>query len=442
MSRGTIPQQTGVTMIAHKMRRILWLILICIPTAASVSAQGKNPPGFVFMPGDLRLLEECAAADQQFERRALVYHDAALEEYLTDLAAAALPAQTPEKVEWQFRILRAPVERPFALPNGSIYIPSGLLARIENDDQLFGTLAREVCHVSERHAYLTNQSLGRKFMATEVAGFAAAGVILGSLIVNDARSGLFAAVSGYSRQFEEAADRAAVERMKGTGRDPAQLQRLFEIQGDVLEPAEVGNTARDRVSYLKTLLGGAKTIGGAPDAAYLDRLRPLFLQDIQLDLDTQQYRRGVAGARRIATAYPDDAVAAYWLGEAYRFLGPRTERPSNEELATWDRFAARRVPLPVVQNERASLAATSKGEATLKENLQKAEGLFRKAERLDPTFAEPYFGLGSLYAELGKKEEAIEAYRKYMELATQPYDRDRAGRRIDALASTPAGGVK
>ena len=45
----------------------------------------------------------------------------------------------------------------FALPNGSIYVFSGLLARAENDDQLAGVLAHEATHVTNRHAYIFNR---------------------------------------------------------------------------------------------------------------------------------------------------------------------------------------------------------------------------------------------------------------------------------------------
>jgi tetratricopeptide (TPR) repeat protein len=39
-----------------------------------------------------------------------------------------------------------------------------------------------------------------------------------------------------------------------------------------------------------------------------------------------------------------------------------------------------------------------------------------KANELDPTLPEPYYGLGALYKQQGKREEAIQAFEKFLEI--------------------------
>src|SRR5260370_41033350 len=91
------------------MRRILATAVALVSAAAvtpAVSGQSQTP--FTFTKVDLKLLEESEALDRQFEKRALVYHDAALEKHFTDPAAPLLPGTPLEHVRWKFRILRAP----------------------------------------------------------------------------------------------------------------------------------------------------------------------------------------------------------------------------------------------------------------------------------------------------------------------------------------------
>src|SRR6266536_343005 len=109
------------------MRLIPIAAVAALATVALLPARGQSQPPFVFNKADLKLLKECEALDEQFEKRALVYHDAALERHLTGLTAPLLPTAPLEHVEWKFRILRDPMPNAFGLPNGSVYIDTGLL---------------------------------------------------------------------------------------------------------------------------------------------------------------------------------------------------------------------------------------------------------------------------------------------------------------------------
>ena len=80
-----------------------------------------------------------------------------------------------------------------------------------------------------------------------------------------------------------------------------------------------------------------------------------------------------------------------------------------------------------------ALTKTPAGAAALRANQQRAEELFLKAATVDPSMAEPYFGLGALYQQQAKTQEAVAAYRKYITLSRQPADKGRAERRIAAI---------
>jgi predicted Zn-dependent protease len=430
------------------MRRILATAIVIAGAAAVMpAARGESRTPFRFTKVDLKLLEECAALDRQLESRALVYHDVALEKHLADLAAPLLPSAPLEHVAWKFRILRDPMVNAFALPNGSVYVFSGLLARAENDDQLAGVLAHEATHVTNRHAYEFNRSVRKKTVAAEVVAVAAEWTPVGGLggwavaaAANMSQFAIATMVYGYSRQLEEEADRNAVDRVRQAGRDPMQIIRMFAIMDQRLEPEPVPYTFRDhppikeRIAYLKEVLGADRDVAPGSDGGYLDRMRTVILQNIQLDLDSRRFRSAVAAAERLATAHPDDPAALYWLGESYRSLGPRQPRLTVRELTdgglrTGYRHTVRRTE----EEDTQSLSGTPEGRAALEANQGKAEELFRKASAIDPSLPETYLGLGALYEEQGKPDEAIRTYRKYIDLSKRPAEKERVERRIEEL---------
>jgi predicted Zn-dependent protease len=64
---------------------------------------------------------------------------------------------------------------------------------------------------------------------------------------------------------------------------------------------------------------------------------------------------------------------------------------------------------------------------------QKAEDLFKEAAKLDPNYALPYKGLGELYDDWERYEDAIRAYRRYLKLSPEDRNRDQIERKIKVL---------
>jgi len=67
-----------------------------------------------------------------------------------------------ENVVWNFRALRDPVPTR-CIANGSITSTRGLIALLDNESQLAAILAHEMTHVLNRHTYLQNRSIRKKF---------------------------------------------------------------------------------------------------------------------------------------------------------------------------------------------------------------------------------------------------------------------------------------
>jgi predicted Zn-dependent protease len=320
---------------------------------------------------------------------------------------------------------------------------------MENDDQLFAVLAHEVAHIEGRHALLFDRTYRKRVVGTRIAllsaslfgvrAFAAMMVVSQSVEGPD-RTGLRAAVFGYGSKFEPAADDSSLAAMEHARRDSRQLLRLAQILDDLREPDptgflwEVHPTAKERAAHLAKRLGSPPIPEPPQSTTFLQMIRPIILQNIQLDIDTRCFRSAVAVSQRLAEAIPADSVAHYWLGESYRTLGPRQNKLTQEELTPkGQRAASRRSASRTEAEEAAQLAATKQGKAALQANREIAEREFRSAIRLDGAYADPYFGLGQLYQDEHRNDLATEAFRSYAALSPNQADKDRAARHIEEI---------
>ena len=116
----------------------------------------------------------------------------------------------------------------FALPGGTIVVTDDLVRLAQNDSQIAAVLAHEIGHVRHRHGL--RMALQGAGVAALIAALAGDAVTITKLAV-----ALPAALlqSGYSRDFETAADTYAFERMKAVGLSPkffADIMLLLEKQ--------------------------------------------------------------------------------------------------------------------------------------------------------------------------------------------------------------------
>ena len=130
-----------------------------------IQTNAQTNEAFKFGKVDLDLLEQINLLDKRFEKEGLVYHDADLDAFLDRVGKTVVAEKQMENVDWRFHALRDPVPNAFALPNGSIYVNTGLLALLDDEGQLAGVLAHEMTHVARRHTSLQNRSIRKKVLA-------------------------------------------------------------------------------------------------------------------------------------------------------------------------------------------------------------------------------------------------------------------------------------
>lgn len=421
---------------------------------ALVQADEKSASG-TFNSDDLALIEQAALLDQQLEKKGLVYNnDERLNQYLEQIGQkVATAGPLPEHIRWRFRILRDPFANALALPNGSVYVTTGLLALLENESQLAGVLAHEVTHVREGHIFIQHRNKQKKEVAIKLLNMAATwsstfgGV--GSaiaLLADMAQAVLVVTMSGYSGKLEREADTFALRRLSETNYEPKEFVRALRLLGlsydAELVPLYYGDPAklRDRVNYINRLLPAASSKSVSKEARAINRLRYLTRTEgvarhnVQLNLDEERFRTALALSQKLVNFNPASSENIFCLAEAFRLLGPRPIELSGEDLTLKGMKRLRKQKQGELSEEvEGKLMSTPEGQVAWKTNQANAEEQYRKALNLDRKNAVAHRGFGYLLEKTRRYQEALEHYREYLKLAPDELDRALIRRRIENL---------
>ncbi len=294
-------------------------------------------------------------------------------------------------------VARSSALNAYALPNGSIYINLGLLARMRNEAQLAMVLGHEATHFIEQHSLRQRDSAD----AIAVAGIATT-VLTG--IPFSGQLLALGAMSGYSQDLERAADQGGFRRLIRAGYDPHQAPEVFRLMREEVDALDIDRPflysshprLSERIETLTRLAAQPGTPAGGrcgreDFVKHVGRLRDRLLAQY---LEEQDYKRLILileDPKRRAD-YPPEAD--YYLGEAYRLRNQ--EGDPAKAVAAWKRCLARR-----------------------------------------PDFAPVHRALGLHAMRLAQRERAIEHLRRYLELAPRARDRAYIQRYLQRLQDTP-----
>lgn len=438
---------------------IFSLFVSSLPISARVVSVTTPPRGhetseekFVFSKVDLDLLSEIKLLDERFEKEGAVFHEAALDAYLNRVGSAVVADKKFENVEWKFRALRDPVPNAFAMPNGSIYVNTGLLALLDDENQLAAVLAHEVMHVSHRHTYLQNRSLRKKVLTVNILNTIAnwnpiaggAGLAI-SLIANISPLLLLLSVVGYSRDQEKEADLEGLRAATAAGFAPEGMSNSFkamqrDIEGEQLNTFYSDHPKlQDRINYTGSSIAGdtkklSEEEAKTAKADYLALMELVDRHNVDLAINEGRFRSAVFISQKLVDLHQDSSENVFYLAESYRTLGPRNAELTDKQLTSGaKKKAAKTRSKRTLEEQDAELLGTPAGQEAWKANSEKSETLFIRALELDRFNARAHRGLGMLYEKLNRKEDAASEYAKYLELAPGAIDNERIRRRISVL---------
>ena len=427
---------------------------VATPPAIAQDQEPVNDEKFAFGKVDQDLLSEIKLLDERFEKEGAVYHDPALDAYLTRVGMAIVPHKKLENVEWKFRALRDPVPNAFALPNGSIYVNTGLLGLLDDENQLAAVLAHEVTHVAHRHTYLRNRSVRKKVLAINIINTigtwnpitGTAGMAI-NLIATVSPFMLALSVYGYTRDQEKDADLGGLKIASAAGFVPDGMPNSFRAMQKDIEGEQIGSFYSDhpklqeRVNYTSSSIAtNARKL--SDDEAktartdYLAVMEAVDRHNVELAINEGRFRSAVFVSQKLVQLRPDSSENVFYLAESYRTLGPRNAELTREQLTSGaKKKAAKTRSKRTLEEIDAELLKTPAGQEAWKVNSEKAEQLFMRARELNRLNANARRGLGMLYERLNRKDEAANEYAAYLELAPNAVDTERIRRRLAVLKS-------
>lgn len=416
-------------------------LVCCLPLASSAAesdAKQKGEYGQLDLTAkEVHLIETSEEMHNQFERRGLRHSDRELEAWMQKIGRRLAPEPTDFYQDYQFYLIHDPSPNAFALPDGQIYVHTGLISRLRNEAQLATLLAHEINHVAGHHGVLGYRSQRKKAAAgliISIAGSAAGG--WGEVAGLAMNVGLVSSVYGYSRDLEQEADIKGYDLLLRVGYDVREMPGLFEILSqdfEGLNPRIGGkwSTHPDLVlrgQYTSELAAStpAETLSELRigDAGFRNRVRPVALETVRDYILADYPKTALALAQDLVAEDPDDAAGLVATGHSYIALGARSEYSAEAPLSDKEKKKQVKIRSKMTRDELHAQAEQSPEARTIIEhNLAAAEAAYKKALELDQNAAEAHGGLGEIYLRRGMYRDSARELMTYLKLRPDAPDR-------------------
>src|SRR2546425_4344047 len=399
-------------------------VLIASLLAASCATRNVPPIGAGGKPfkpesDEVRLWSQAEKEEEALAKKAKIYDDPLLEEYLGKLGDRLLPDEVRAAggPGFRFGVMSDPTLNAFAMPNGRVYVHSGLLSRLDNEAQLAMILGHEMTHVTSRHALrFTRDATNKQILFTVLAVAASIGVAVaagsrakggdyvGAAVLSQTANVLLglglqlaaiASINGYGRDLERDADAGGMEKLVRAGYDPNEAPKVFELlrnqskEGGSLEAFFFGSHPKltERVETTSELVKTKYSAAAASSTVVKDtedfglRMRTVVRENARLDIQAGRFKLTEDQLERVLAITPKDPVAHLYYGDLYR-----------------------------LQSQRARDIADKSDKA------KKALERYERSAELDPAFPDPFRQLGFLYYQQKDNEKAKDAFKKYLAL--------------------------
>jgi len=203
-------------------RGLIYSLAVCV----AVIAGGCGGTGGITVADEQ---QAGAQAAQQVEEQVGIYPGEFASNYV-DTIGRRLVAQLGETPYYfKFSVIDQAEPNAFATPGGFIFVSRGMLALINNEDELAGILAHEISHVTQRH-HAQQAQRGVLPSVLTIPGRAVGAVVgedVGNILNTPISSAGEAYLSSYGRGQESEADEVGMRLAAQAGYDPAGLARAL-----------------------------------------------------------------------------------------------------------------------------------------------------------------------------------------------------------------------
>ena len=374
--------------------------------------------------------------------------DPDISQYINELGEEVLEVAGIQYFDYHFNIIASSQFNAFAAPSGLVFFFSGLIEKMDTEDELVSVLAHEIGHVVARHI-AKGMDQGTKIgVATTLLALASlalgVGAISQALLTGSLAAGQ-AANLHFSRKNEEEADRLAYGWMKDMGRHPlgqeAMLQAMRRINRYTMGnnipqyllthpyPEERLDYVQSLIAYEEKELEGFKPTDNFAFLRMKYRILSLvkdgknlrnFLQSrlanstiakkdrmmlhyglSQLDRMEKNYESSKKNLQEVIDFYPDESILLVDLGIVEMEAGKQQQALSLFRTA--------------YNRDRNDMWATFQLGRILFElkNYTAAERYFKEVLTDMPDYSKIYFETGKLKAAIGEKANSAFYLAKY-----------------------------
>jgi predicted Zn-dependent protease len=329
--------------------------------------------------------------EQRLKRSRFLIRDAELNKYIRDIACSLAGSHCPDL---RLYLVRTPYFNASMAPNGMMQVWSGLLLRVTSEAQLAAILGHEIGHYLARHSVERMRDMKSRSAFGQVLGFAMGMAGASPGVDLAAQVAVAAGAFAYSRDHEREADDIGIQLMARAGYAPAEASAVWR---QLLEEQEAGK--------------GSGTTSWSGGMLFATHPAP---EERQKTLAESAARLAVAGGRIGASEYRQ-RLAAHRVG----FLADEVRRRHFEEsLVLLERLH--------IGQPKAGDIGFYKGEAYRLRgdygDSARALKEYRAAETMESVPPQLYRSMGLVLRQVGETEDALRAFRRYLELRPDAED--------------------
>jgi predicted Zn-dependent protease len=226
-----------------------WLALLAVPLLSCAMNPVSGRPEVVLISHQ-REIEIGVEEARKIEASVGLVTDAELLGWVQHVGERLAAHSPRQNLTYHFYVADTADTNAFALPGGHVYVSRGLLALLNQEDELAGVLGHEIAHVAARHA-VRRMTVATPFAVITGIPALLTGIVSPALADSIANAGQLAGglvLAPYSRDQEREADRIGMELAALGGWDPASLSSFLET----LEREEQASGAARHAGWLDT----------------------------------------------------------------------------------------------------------------------------------------------------------------------------------------------
>lgn len=262
-----------------------------------------------------RLWRLAAQEQAALEQRGVVLYEASLSSYL-QIVAERLWEQVPTDLTTPtVKVVMDPRMQAYAYPNGYCFLSTGILARLENEDQLAMILAHEMVHYVRQHTAALYDHFQMSSRSTGLP-YADQGQSAGGLAMKEKIDAA-----------EYQADDEGLTILKAAGYCETEALTLMSNLLDSLRnqgSSETVGRLESRIETIKTRVGRTRNRMSFKSASpgnpylFLNRIAPALMANAQAAITCGDWNQADQSISKFLALKPDNARAHFLRGEVLR----------------------------------------------------------------------------------------------------------------------------